>query len=158
MIGVKEMCALLLAGGMGATSVVAVQEVKPVIAKKRAASAKPAVKRVSRPAPAPAPAAITDCPTQVAALSSPMTLPPLPDAELTPDLLASQTPFYPGGYRGPGGFSGPGGGGDIGTGGGPIPEPVSPAVPEPASWAMLISGFGLIGWALRRRPVAKAAE
>ncbi len=30
------------------------------------------------------------------------------------------------------------------------------AVPEPASWAMLILGFGLIGGAMRRRP-AKAA-
>lgn len=27
----------------------------------------------------------------------------------------------------------------------------TPAVPEPASWAMLIAGFGLTGAALRRR-------
>jgi hypothetical protein len=26
------------------------------------------------------------------------------------------------------------------------------AVPEPASWAMLLTGFGLIGIQLRRRP------
>lgn len=32
------------------------------------------------------------------------------------------------------------------------------AVPEPASWAMLITGFGLTGWAMRRRnrPVVSA--
>lgn len=31
------------------------------------------------------------------------------------------------------------------------------AVPEPASWAMLIMGFGLVGSALRRRTLATAA-
>ncbi|WP_426162889.1 PEPxxWA-CTERM sorting domain-containing protein [Sandarakinorhabdus sp. DWP1-3-1] len=31
------------------------------------------------------------------------------------------------------------------------------AVPEPASWAMLIAGFGLTGAAMRRRRVARAA-
>ena len=30
------------------------------------------------------------------------------------------------------------------------------AVPEPASWAMMIAGFGLIGAAMRRRVLAKA--
>jgi hypothetical protein len=29
--------------------------------------------------------------------------------------------------------------------------PAAPAVPEPASWAMMISGFGLVGGAMRRR-------
>ena len=31
------------------------------------------------------------------------------------------------------------------------------AIPEPASWAMLIAGFGLVGAAMRRRKVAIAA-
>ena len=31
------------------------------------------------------------------------------------------------------------------------------AVPEPAAWAMLILGLGMIGWAARRRVVAHAA-
>jgi hypothetical protein len=31
------------------------------------------------------------------------------------------------------------------------------AVPEPASWAMLIAGFGLVGWTLRRRAVRTPA-
>lgn len=30
------------------------------------------------------------------------------------------------------------------------------AVPEPATWALVLAGFGLIGGALRRRPVARA--
>ena len=33
---------------------------------------------------------------------------------------------------------------------------VAGAVPEPGTWAMMISGFGLIGFALRRRGAAKA--
>nr|WP_310523278.1 PEPxxWA-CTERM sorting domain-containing protein [Polymorphobacter sp.] len=32
-----------------------------------------------------------------------------------------------------------------------------PAVPEPASWVMMIAGFGLVGGAMRRRSVAVAA-
>jgi opacity protein-like surface antigen len=35
--------------------------------------------------------------------------------------------------------------------------PASPGVPEPASWAMLIAGFGLTGAAMRRRRVERAA-
>jgi hypothetical protein len=31
------------------------------------------------------------------------------------------------------------------------PPPPPPAVPEPASWAMMIAGFGLLGGAVRRR-------
>lgn len=37
----------------------------------------------------------------------------------------------------------------LGTPFSPIPSP--PAVPEPASWAMMVGGFGLIGGAMRRR-------
>jgi hypothetical protein len=33
----------------------------------------------------------------------------------------------------------------------------SPAIPEPATWAMLIAGFGLVGHAARRRRAALAA-
>ncbi|MBY0520051.1 MAG: PEPxxWA-CTERM sorting domain-containing protein, partial [Sphingomonas sp.] len=28
---------------------------------------------------------------------------------------------------------------------------VTPAVPEPATWAMMIGGFGIVGGAMRRR-------
>jgi hypothetical protein len=33
-------------------------------------------------------------------------------------------------------------------------ETLTPAVPEPGTWAMMILGFGFVGWRLRR---AKAA-
>lgn len=35
--------------------------------------------------------------------------------------------------------------------------PLAAAVPEPASWALMISGFGLVGTALRRRRATSAA-
>lgn len=34
----------------------------------------------------------------------------------------------------------------------PIVVPPQTAVPEPATWAMMLFGFGLMGWTLRRRP------
>jgi PEP-CTERM motif len=34
----------------------------------------------------------------------------------------------------------------------------SGAIPEPASWAMMIAGFGLVGAAMRRRPSSRAAN
>ena len=36
------------------------------------------------------------------------------------------------------------------------PPPVDGVVPEPASWAMMIAGFGLVGAAMRRRKAAIA--
>jgi len=53
------------------------------------------------------------------------------------------------GYFGPNLLIGSGGGTGGGGGG-------AGAVPEPASWAMLIAGFGLTGAAMRRRRVAVA--
>ena len=38
-----------------------------------------------------------------------------------------------------------GGGGGVGN------QAVAPAVPEPATWLMMIAGFGMLGFALRRR-------
>lgn len=54
----------------------------------------------------------------------------------------------PGGGGSPGG-GGPGGGGEVP----PTPPPVTPpvpAVPEPTTWAMMLLGFGSIGFMLRR--------
>ena len=48
---------------------------------------------------------------------------------------------------------GGGGGGAGGGGGGTVtpPPPPGPAVPEPSAWIMLITGFAILGAALRRR-------
>jgi hypothetical protein len=62
----------------------------------------------------------------------------------------------------PGGSSPPGGGGGTVSppgGGGPVTlptseprEPLTPpsAVPEPGTWALMLLGFGLVGWRIRR--------
>ncbi|WP_419814128.1 PEPxxWA-CTERM sorting domain-containing protein [Glacieibacterium sp.] len=67
----------------------------------------------------------------------------------------------PGGGGGiPGGGGGiPGAGGGIPGGGGTItsPPPMSSNAPEPAAWAMMISGFGIIGGAMRYTRTARAA-
>lgn len=45
----------------------------------------------------------------------------------------------------------------LGTVGASLRGLTASAVPEPATWAMLILGFGLVGTALRRRPAAATA-
>lgn len=37
-----------------------------------------------------------------------------------------------------------------------VADPVTPSVPEPATWAMMIVGFGLVGGAMRRRKTTVA--
>lgn len=58
----------------------------------------------------------------------------------------------------PAGNGGVGGGGSAGgidsgrnTGGGAIVPPITPAVPEPETWAMLMAGLGLLAFAIRRK-------
>ena len=47
----------------------------------------------------------------------------------------------------------------FGAGNDPLPPPALPTpAPEPASWAMMVAGFGAIGSALRRRRTAYAAR
>ena len=143
MIGLKEICALLVAGGMGAGSVVAVQQAKP---KPRVERKAPVRKAAATPAPRPS---IPDCPTIATppgGLLVPEFASPLPSAPQVLGLL----PPAPGGFGGGGGggWLPPGGGGG---GGGGVTPPAPPAIPEPAAWAMMISGFGLVGAALRLR-------
>lgn len=35
------------------------------------------------------------------------------------------------------------------------PGTINPAVPEPATWAMMILGFGVVGWSLRKRTAVR---
>lgn len=149
MAGLKEICAMILAGGVGAGSVVAVQEAKP---RPRVERKAPAVKKASaRPAPRPR---IEDCPTLVAPLGGAL-VPGLADAQPPPQLQP-----FPG--TSPDSFTGllPPAGGGGGSGGivTPLvpPPPSAGLVPEPAAWAMMVSGFGLVGVALRIRPRSAA--
>ena len=102
---------------------------------------------VSPPVAALAPVAIPGAlPVPVATL--PLTAAAVPAGS---SFFLPPIPFIPGGGGGtttlvvtPPGGSGPPPGGEN-------PPPPGPAVPEPATWLMLISGFGMLGFALRRR-------
>lgn len=156
MVGIKEFCALLLAGGIGAGSVVTVQQAVPA-AKKASApkSTKPTAHRPAARHAAARPSALNDCPSQLGVLGQDMALPPLTPIDVAPGLPLGETAM--GASAG-----GPGVGGLPGfTGSDVSPGPgggVIPGVPESDTWAMLIAGFGLIGLALRRtgRPCPSA--
>ncbi len=148
MVGLKDFCVMLLAGGIGAGSVVAVQEVKPRVTKARAApAAKPAAVRPAAQ-PSGGGAAIDDCPVFA----------PLPGSVLADLGMAPNQQIDPGGAfqiaPGPGAvvIPGFGSGGSGGSGGGGGGGGGTSVVPEPAAWAMMVSGFGLVGLALRREP------
>jgi hypothetical protein len=84
---------------------------------------------------------------------------PLPFGPIVPPTSFNFPP--PGGGGGGGSFPPPGGGFTPPGGGGgftppglnppPVPPPVPP-VPEPSTWATMLLGFALTGWAVRRRP------
>jgi hypothetical protein len=76
---------------------------------------------------------------------TPETLAGITDGGIPQDLPADEIGVLPGGYNP-----------DVGPGGVPYPPDVIPvpggaAVPEPATWVMLIAGFFSAGAALRRR-------
>lgn len=147
MIGMKQFCALILAGGMGAGSVVTVQQAKPMVSKSRAAPAKPKVQKAVQRAVQTA--QLRECPT-IAPLGPGIgDLAPIQSAE-----SAFGRSLAGGGFAG-GGGGGLGGGGFGGGGFGPAdrpdPMPVAPGVPQPDTWVMLVAGFGFMGLALRRR-------
>jgi hypothetical protein len=125
--------------------------------------AAPAADRAEGPRPEPAPvfALIEPGPNKPPVvygdqpLSSPEeSIPPLADVEFRPPPI-----------DGPGGGGGvttfidtPGGGG--GGGGGGLVDTDEPSVPEPSVWAMLITGFFAVGWAMRaqRRAARRMAH
>lgn len=81
----------------------------------------------------------------------PFHLPPIFSGPFVPGEGNPTVPGFDLPFTGPsfGGGNGPGGGGS-GVGGGS--PPATPAVPEPATWAMMLVGFFSIGAALRNRP------
>jgi hypothetical protein len=92
--------------------------------------------------------------------SGPTTLSSLDGAPAAPGARMQQYAGAPPFGRGGGGFipgrpgggGGGGGGGDGGGGGGFIPPAITPDVspiPEPSTWAQLISGFAIAGGAVR---------
>ncbi len=95
------------------------------------------------PPPVPPVEALPTTPLYSMVAGPPVALPPV---SIIP---ASSSPGGPPGSDIPP----PGGGGGIvvppGTPTVPV-TPVTPAVPEPNSWAMMLVGFALIGWAVRR--------
>lgn len=141
MIGTKELCALLLAGSMGATSVVVVQKAQRPAAKSRpavkAAAAKPKVqKSVQRTAER---VSITECPS-------------MPALQLAPFQVPTQEPQALLVDGGPGLALGPQ---VVAVGSGRWPSPAAP-IPQPPVWAQMIVGFGLVGLACRRPRKAAA--
>ncbi|MGL6042286.1 MAG: PEP-CTERM sorting domain-containing protein [Sandaracinobacteroides sp.] len=148
MVGMKEICAMLLAGGIGATSVVTVQKARAPTTKAKPKPTNPKPQRiVSNAMPAPVRAATpVDCTVPVVALSAGTTdLMALPFDNLVPmDTL--------GGGAGAGGGDG---GGSFGPSIRPGPTPVPPGIPQPDSWIMMVAGFGFIGLALRRSASAR---
>ena len=114
--------------------------------------------------------AAPDVPAPLLAMAPPATLPEvalpaIPDfvtlAQSAPALPAIFAPIPIGGIFAPGGGGGtlPGAPGGPGGPGGPPQQPpppgppteTPPPVPEPATWAMMILGFGLIGLTTRRQ-------
>lgn len=78
-------------------------------------------------------------------------------SEYAPFVISSsrETGSPAGGGGGVGG-GGVGGGIDGGSNGGSLVPPVTPAVPEPETWAMLMAGLGLLAFAGRRKAGRKA--
>ncbi len=151
-MGLKDFCVLLLAGGMGAGSVVTVQAVKaPSHREARAPKAKPKPRRVAaQPRPR-----LPDCPVVVAPLGHGL-LPDLAGIEpLGRPTMLPRPPIDQVTSIGPGPtLPSP----ILPILDRPLPPPPPPpgTVPEPATWGMMVSGFGLIGLALRGRARAAA--
>lgn len=153
-IGVKELCALLAAGGMGASGTLAVQHVKPTAA--HHAKSKPAPRRIA--AKPRAPARLTDCPATAASLGSGAlgSLAPIAPLQETP-MAALTSPTMMGAPFSIGSFAAPppvnGGARESAL---PAPSGQTPGVPEPAAWALMVSGFGMVGVAARRTQARNA--
>jgi hypothetical protein len=111
-------------------------------AARKAAPAAPPIRHVFAPAEVLSPSTPV---TQLAQLQ-PVYAPPPPPGMAGPP--GTNGPPPPGGgspWPPPGCCSG-GGGPPVGP---PPPPPPPPGVPEPATWALMLIGFGFIGWSVR---------
>ena len=146
MIGLKDICAYLLAAGLGAGGVVMVQQVSPPaqVAKGERVARTAARSAAHRAVPAPS----------ICIEAMPLTAPQLALVPL-PEFGGAATPWAP--AEGPGGVALP-----VPPGptfpppvwppiGQPPIAPLPPAVPDAPAWALLVAGFGLVGVSLRRR-------
>lgn len=144
MIGLRDLCVALLAGGISAGG--AVVAMKPPAKPKAVVSRPPPAKTVAYRKPpvrerqTPVPPAILDCPLPA---SSALSAGPLNETMLPPP-FGGASPFPAPGVPYP---AGPWGGGGVIL---PAPPPDVSAIPEPAGWVMMLGGFGLMGVALRR--------
>jgi hypothetical protein len=129
------LCSLIFGAGV-ATQPVAEKVKSRAVAQKVAPKAKPA--SASRAASKPQSTSIMDCPTLVLYPVMPnlAPIPPLDKPQIV-DLKTGKDVTPPSG-------------GSLVW----IWRPPAPAVPEPAVWGMMVSGFGFIGLALRRRKAA----
>lgn len=138
MIGLRDFCAALLGVAVGGAGVVAVQQAKP---------AKPRAAKATSHAPAPAP--------QVQRFARPsggdiVIFEGVHVAPFCPPSILMVPSFPPEAALSHG--APPTGGGGSGF----LPPPFSSApgaIPEPATWAMLIAGFGMVGASLRHKVV-----
>jgi hypothetical protein len=129
------LCSLIFGAGV-ATQPVAEKVKSRAVAQKVAPKAKPA--SASRAASKPQSASIMDCPTLVPYSVMPNLAPILPlDKPQIVDLKTGEN------------VTPPSGGNFVWSW-----RPPASAVPEPAVWGMMLSGFGLVGFSLRRRKVA----
>lgn len=125
-----KICALLLGGAVaGSYGTVAVQKAKAPVAKVKG---KPKLRasrpRVVRPEPARSASPILDCPLPAPSFDANLDYRLEPEwAQPWPPAVWTQGPIL-GGSR-----------------------PVSPHVPEPDVWVMLVAGFGLVGASLRKK-------
>lgn len=132
-MSMREFCVALLAGtvGVGGGVVVEKATTKPVVARKAPAR----TPQVRAPQAAPSSSLLRDCPLPSAVIGDlgggVSALSDIPGWSGLPPIAGQQ---WDGGWIGA-----------------PFQPPEIPAIPEPEGWAMLVSGFGLIGMACRRK-------
>lgn len=152
--GASDLAAMLQERSPGARAEGALAKKAPMMA--AAAPARVPQKQVlpaavAPPAAAPAAAALTPAPVPISALPAAAVLPavvPAGTSSFLPGLLPLPLVFGDGGSSTttivnnvP----------PTPTPPGETPPPPAPPIPEPGTWLMMISGFGLLGLALRRR-------